>query len=140
MTTKPKQTDFYLWPPNPKKASWKSDLPNEGIHVGLSKGEGYISEFLSDYHGHIVLDSSQYYQKWVQLTLVPTKNVEYLTAYAVIMSTLARFENKSGPWDKVALAVVKGLKSLGWCEVVFDHEEGCMIRKSQLPYQAKRKK
>lgn len=135
---KDKQQDFYLWPPNPRKRSWREETPMEGIHVGLVDGDtgGCISEFHSDCQGHFILDEREDWQ-WRVLNFKPTNNREYLTAYACILAALHKFTGKKPAWNVLAGVVLKALIAAGWREVVYDHADGVMRWKSELPYKSK---
>lgn len=138
---KPKQTDFYLWPPNPNPKSWRAELPKEGIHVGLMGSEANlisIDEFHSDCQGHTILDGyNGHALRWRELSLMPTTNQEYIVAYGCILAALGKYNGKYADWDTVAMAVVRMLKKIGWYEVVYDHDNNHMTCKAALPFKSK---
>jgi len=124
------QTNILLWPPHPDRRSWKDDTPNEGL--GFSYGaENAITDFHGDYQGFDIVEPRRKDGNYMflRVSFVPTKNEEYLAAYAVIcreMELLWHNPLKSS-WETVVKRIIKSLKKLGWQEVEASSDE--LVRK-----------
>jgi hypothetical protein len=132
--------EVLLWPPNPNPESWESDTPNEGLAFCIESeyGLGIVDTFVN-YQGHYIVSPDDVSEEtgisdFLTLNIAPTDNVEYLTAYVVIIKHCTecyRVSNDKTTWKSVCDKIITELKSIGWQEVEPFEQDGKYFRIKQ---------